>query len=98
MNARARNSAVTSPALDHVKGIPGSLVRLQERTKYYRNPYIRTRMVEFLGGDNLEPPTCCYLTAGDETAAFLGRQWLDPALNRLLDRGFEIYRSLWDET
>ena len=98
MKAGPEFSATTALALDHLRGVAGPLVRLKDRVDYYRNPDVRARILEFLGGNGQHQPTCHYLTAGDETAAYLNHRWLDSALGNLLDHGFEIFRSLWDET
>ncbi len=74
------------------------MMSIEERIDYYRNGNVRTRILEFMGGGSLESPTCRYLTAGDENGPCLDQCWIDSALDSLLDRGFEISRSLWDQT
>jgi hypothetical protein len=74
------------------------MMSIEERQAYYRNEYVRTRIREFLGDGSLQESTCCYLTAGDQDEPHLDRRWTDSALGSLLDHGFEINRSLWDDT
>lgn len=71
---------------------------IEERQAYYRDENVRTRIREFLGGGSLQKPTCHYLTAGDQEEPYLDRRWTESTLDSLLDHGFEINRSLWDET
>ena len=71
---------------------------VEQRKHYYRDGNVRARILEFLGGCSAEQPTCRYLTAGDENGPGLDRRRIDSELDSLLDHGFEICRSLWDET
>jgi hypothetical protein len=96
VNAGSKESQA-APVISHLRGTAGPLLRVQERVEYYRNPDVRARILEFLGGNGRQP-TCHYLTAGDENAPHLDRRWVDSALDALLEHGFEIFRSLWDET
>ena len=73
------------------------MIQVEKRREYYRNENVRARMLEFLGGSPHHKPTCYYLATGDETDARLQQRWSDCALDTLLDHGFEICRSLWDE-
>lgn len=62
---------------------------------YYRQPAVRARILEFLGGVSPESATCEYITADDATCA--ERRPVDPAdLFARLDSGQDICRSLWD--
>jgi hypothetical protein len=74
------------------------MISLNERVEYYRDENVRARILEFLGGDSREKPTSRYLTVGDEERPRLDERWSDKALDSLLDQGFEINRSLWDES
>src|ERR1039457_1016045 len=69
-----------------------------ERIEYYRDQNVRARIVEFLGGNVLETPTCSYVVGGDTEGPRLDRHLGVRALDSLFDEGFEICRSLWDET
>ena len=68
----------------------------QERIEYYRNPAVRERMREFLGGDTTHPPTCRYIVAGDEAGSHIDQPIPVTEFDLLLDRGSEVARSLWD--
>lgn len=62
---------------------------------YYRQPAVRARILEFLGGTTPETATCEYITADDASCA--ERRPVDPAdLFARLDSGQDICRSLWD--
>ncbi len=74
------------------------MISVEERRHYYRDRNVRARILEFLGGDAQTAPTCRYLTAGDEEHQFLEQRLSERALDALLENGFEICRSLWDET
>ena len=69
----------------------------EQRVEYYRDPWVRQRIGEFLGGDLSQDPTCRYLTAGDERSHRLHERRDYRSLDSLLASGSEIYRSLWDE-
>jgi hypothetical protein len=70
----------------------------EERIDYYRNENVRARIVEFLGGNSLQEPTCRYLIAGNESRPCLDQPHAACMLESLLDEGLEINRSLWDKT
>ena len=70
---------------------------IEQRVEYYRDPWIRQRIGEFLGGALSQDPTCRYLTAGDERSHRLHERRNYRSLDWLLAGGSEIYRSLWDE-
>ena len=62
---------------------------------YYRQPAVRARILEFLGGKSPETTTCEYITADNASSA--ERRPVDPAeLFERLDNGQDICRSLWD--
>jgi hypothetical protein len=63
--------------------------------KYYREPRVRQRILEFLGADRTRSPTCEYITADDEHGA---RRVPRPReeLEEALGKGRDICRSLWD--
>jgi hypothetical protein len=71
---------------------------IEKRVDYYRNRDVRARIVEFLGGDVLENPTCSYLVGGDMDQPQLRHHYGVRALGSFFDGGLEICRSLWDET
>ena len=70
---------------------------IEQRVDYYRNKDVRARIVEFLGGDALENPTCRYLVGGDTHQLQLHHHYGVGALDSLFDAGLEISRSLWDK-
>lgn len=74
------------------------MISTLQRVDYYRNGDVRARIVDFLGGDVLEDPTCCYLVGGDMNQPQLHHHYGVRALDSLFDAGLEISRSLWDET
>jgi len=69
---------------------------VEQRQRYYRNPNVRARIREFLGATTDQEPSCKFVAAGDENAPPPFPPYSPRALNSLLDRGFEICRSLWD--
>ena len=71
---------------------------IEQRVDYYRNSDVRTRIVEFLGGDVLENPTCGYLVGGDMNQPQRHHHSRVQDLGSLFDGGLEICRSLWDDT
>ena len=71
---------------------------MEQRVDYYRHPGVRARVVEFLGGDVSNAPTCAYLVGGDLEQPRLHHHYEARALDSLFDAGLEISRSLWDET
>ena len=54
---------------------------IEQRADYYRNEEVRARIVEFLGGNALEGPTCRYLAGGDMDRPHLHRHSGVGALN-----------------
>ncbi len=75
-----------------------AMISTLQRTDYYRNPDVRARIVEFLGGDVQRKPTCCYVAGGDLQKARLHQHYGVGAMESLFNAGSEICRSLWDET
>ena len=69
---------------------------VEQRQCYYRDPNVRARIREFLGATTDQEPSCEFVAAGDENAPPPFPPYSPRALNSLLDRGFEICRSLWD--
>lgn len=78
--------------------VPVAMVPTLQGIDYYRSKDVRARIVEFLGGDALGKPTCCYLVGGDTNQPQLHHHYGVRALDSLFDSGLEICRSLWDET
>jgi hypothetical protein len=64
--------------------------------QYYRSAAVRARIREFLGADSLGKATCRYLVKGETTTLRLHEHHPMGVLDRLLDEGAEIARSLWD--
>lgn len=64
---------------------------------YYRDPDVRQRMLEFLGGDGVDSVTSRFIAGGNATTAngHLHVRRVDEFLSGL-DQGFELCRSLWD--
>ena len=71
---------------------------LQQRADYYRDRDVQARIIEFLGGDVLEHPTCGYLVGGDMEQPQRHHHSRVQDLHSLFDGGLEICRSLWDDT
>ena len=71
-----------------------SAIRLHK--KYYRNAEVRRRIAEFLGTDHAGAASSAFLAATDDDAPPPFQLYPPSKLDSLLDRGFEIYRSLWD--
>jgi hypothetical protein len=70
---------------------------IEQRVEYYQNKDVRARIVEFLGGNALENPTCRYLVGGDMHQLQLHHHYKVGALDSLFEAGLEISRSLWDD-
>lgn len=67
--------------------------------EYYHDPAVRARIREYCGAIGKDPPTCAFVTplcpgplTRWETAAHLE----SAALDRVLDRGCDLSRSMWD--
>jgi hypothetical protein len=64
--------------------------------EYYANRDVRTRMLEFLGGDSPENVTCHYLTVGDGENSGHRQPRSINQLPIFWEKEFDISRSLWD--
>jgi len=65
-------------------------------TEYFRNPDVRQRMIEFLGGASLETATAAFIM---QTELSYSRQLSPEPPSRLdayLKEGLDVSRSLWD--
>jgi len=63
--------------------------------RYYKDPGVRQRMYEFLGGSNLESATALYITGTDGYSSYCLQS--HPAdLPEYLEGALEVDRSLWD--
>ena len=69
---------------------------VEDRQRYYGNPNVRARIHEFLGATKDPESSCEFVAAGDENVPPPFPAYSPRALSSLLDRGFEICRSLWD--
>lgn len=68
---------------------------LQTFRDYYKRPAVRSRILEFLGGESPETATCEYITA-DGVSHAVRRPRSPGELFQRLDEGLDICRSLWD--
>jgi hypothetical protein len=66
------------------------------RQCYYQDTDVRARIREFIGATTVHESSCEFLAASDENAAPPSKRYPPQELNFLLDKGFEISRSLWD--
>ena len=64
--------------------------------QYYQNQTVRKRMLEFLGGADLENVTAAYIAGNDGSSDF-GELAPPVYLPQYLGAGLEIDRSLWDQ-
>ena len=62
---------------------------------YYRTPAVRSRILEFLGGDTPAEATCKFITA-DGIGQPVRAPRSPTELFKRLDEGLDICRSLWD--
>jgi hypothetical protein len=68
-----------------------------EVANYYRHQVIRDRILEFLGGSSLEDATAVFLTGSDGSSDASSVDFVPVIqLDELLERGYEIERSLQD--
>jgi hypothetical protein len=67
-----------------------------KRINYYRDANVRARILEFTGPQVGDELSCEFLAASDEAATQPSKSHTPQELNFLLDKGFEISRSLWD--
>jgi hypothetical protein len=63
---------------------------------YYRDPRVRDRMVEFLGGVSLRDATACSITTYTSSQDDAPRLRRPDELFDCLDEGCDVERSLWD--
>ena len=73
------------------------MIAIEQHKYYYRNANVRRRIHEFIGTGKNGSASCEFLAANNEDAAPPFNLYPSRALNSLLDGGFEICRSLWDE-
>jgi hypothetical protein len=67
-----------------------------EIKSYYKNPWVRQRMIDFLGGAELADASCMYITKCTEPM-YDDYEVRPPwSLDEYLDKGFDLHRSLWD--
>ena len=64
--------------------------------KYYADPNVRSRMLEFLGGRTLSEATAMFITADGDSPDVLFKQRPVMDLWNGLEQGKEIARSFWD--
>ncbi|HEU5246640.1 MAG TPA: hypothetical protein VFU09_06080 [Candidatus Udaeobacter sp.] len=69
---------------------------VEQRQSYYRNSDVRRRIREFIGADAGDGCGSEFLTGSDDQALPPFEAYSVAALNSLLEKGFEICRSLWD--
>ncbi|RPJ34282.1 MAG: hypothetical protein EHM17_07200 [Verrucomicrobiaceae bacterium] len=74
---------------------PGGLVSPTLR-EVWRDPTVRQRIVEYLGGRRLREATCAFLGSLDAENPSLFMRHSPDALDRMLDDGCELARSLED--
>ncbi len=82
----------------HVQPLPRTTAMddiLETFRGYYKKPAVRSRILEFLGGNTPGSTTCEYITADGVTHA-VRRPELPQELFSRLDDGLDICRSLWD--
>jgi hypothetical protein len=72
-----------------------AMTAIEGRKYYYRNFDVRRRIGEFIGNGGNDC-ACEFLAASDEATAQPSKSHSPQELNFLLDKGFEISRSLWD--
>jgi hypothetical protein len=69
---------------------------IEKRINYYRDANVRARMLEFIGAEAGDEPSCEFLAAGDEGATPPFKVFSARSLSSFFEDGFEICRSLWD--
>lgn len=79
----------------HVQGFHLMKDIIETFRAYYKKPAVRSRILEFLGGDSPATATCEYITADGVTTA-VRRPELPDEIHSRLDDGLDICRSLWD--
>lgn len=63
---------------------------------YYRNVYVRQRMIDYLGGTSLDTATCEFLTRCDDLSLKDVDLKKPQQLEFFLDHSLDVGRSLWD--
>jgi hypothetical protein len=63
---------------------------------FYQNPNVRNRIGDFIGSSSDGTSAAEFISASDQTAPPPSESYSPRALDLILARGFEIYRSLWD--
>jgi hypothetical protein len=77
----------------------GHVTALQTTGQYYADTYVRTRIAEYCGGSGGGEPTCVFvaeLRPGHHATWARAPQYPVDALPQLLDRGWDLSRSLSD--
>ncbi|MDG5814907.1 hypothetical protein QA601_07455 [Chitinispirillales bacterium ANBcel5] len=65
---------------------------------YYKDVYVKKRMLEFLGGKKLDEVSAFFITQCDTPWLELGSSFTTPGgLEELLSTGLDVSRSLWDQ-
>lgn len=67
-----------------------------ERSSYYDDPVIRTRLGEFFGGDFPHGASAVFFSPGTESASHYDEQLAVSEVGHWLAEGAELNRSLWD--
>jgi hypothetical protein len=70
---------------------------MKKRKAYYRSRDVHARMREFIATGNKGEASCEFVAATNEDAPPPFQSYPPRKLNLLLDGGFEICRSLWDD-
>lgn len=65
---------------------------------YYKDPFVRARLGDFLGGPTLEQSTTVYVTGEGKSPDVRFRPRPTATLWSCLDEGLDVGRSLWDRT
>jgi hypothetical protein len=82
--------------------MPGTIVDAGSRiAEYYRHAAVRTRIREYCGLEADSPASCVFLSAAlpgspQPTGWCIDPRFPTTSLDDLLDRGADLFRSLWD--
>jgi hypothetical protein len=68
-----------------------------EIKQYYQNKYVRSRMMEFLGGQNSTKATAIFISQCDRCTYDDMTLYRPSDLTGLLNRELDVARSLWDD-
>ena len=74
------------------------MISAEDRAHYYGDENVRARILEFLGAGRWQNRLRAFSPAAMKKSRGWKNRGVIPALDSLLDHGFEICRSLWDET